>query len=87
MDWTEILQGLNTTALAVFAFLLAKGYLVPMPVVEQHMLAPRDERIVALEGVSRRKDEQHAELQKMMAEAVAAQGKALEIIHAERGRT
>ncbi|MFZ5816311.1 MAG: hypothetical protein ACOY93_13605 [Bacillota bacterium] len=86
VDWTQILQWLNTAALVVFAYLLARGYLVPMPVVEQHMLAPRDERIQALERVSSKKDEQHAELQRMMAAAIEAQSKALEYMHGERGR-
>lgn len=86
MDWAQILQWLNTASLVVFAYLLARGYLVPMPTVERYMLAPRDERIAALENVSRRKDEQHAELQRMMAAAIEAQGQALKLMQEERER-
>lgn len=80
MDWNLVLQALNTASLVTFAYLLARGYLVPMPTVERYMLAPQNDRIAALEAVSRRKDEQNAELQRLQAEAIKAQGKALELI-------
>ena len=80
----EILQWLNTAALVMFAALMAKGYLVPMTVVQEHMLKPLNDRIEALERVSSRKDDQNAELQRMQAEAIKAQSEALTMLH-ERG--
>lgn len=81
----EILQWLNTAALVMFAALMAKGYLVPMTVVQEHMLKPLNDRIEALERVSSRKDDQNAELQRMQAEAIKAQSEALTMLH-ERGQ-
>lgn len=74
-------QVLNAAALAVFAWLLAKGILVPMPVVEKYMLSPLNDRIAALEKLSSKRDEQNAELQRMQAEAIGAQGKAIQLLH------
>lgn len=85
MNVDVILQALNTMALATMAYLLAKGYLVPMSVVEKFMLAPQSDRISALEEVSRRKDEQNAELQRMQAEAIKAQSQALELLMKAKG--
>lgn len=78
-------QVLNAAALAVFAWLLAKGVLVPLPVVQQFMLKPLQDRIEALEQVSRRREEQNAELQRLQAKAIEAQSAALELLHKERG--
>lgn len=84
LNGTEILQWINTAALVTFAYLLAKGYLVPMSVVQQYMLVPRDDRIEKLEGVSRRKDEQAYELQRMQAEAIKAQSEAMSMLQERR---
>lgn len=85
LNWDLTLQAINVMALAAMAYMLAKGILVPMWVVEKFMLAPLHNRIEALEKVSARRDEQHAELQRMMAAAIEAQSRALELLHEERG--
>lgn len=71
-------------ALAAMAYLLAKGQLVPMWVVEKFMLAPLNERIAALERISTKRDEQNAKLQEMQASALEAQGQALKLLHEGR---
>lgn len=80
VEWQQILNGANTGVLGLIAYLLAKGILVPMSVVKDHMLAPRDDRIQALEEVSKRKEQEAAELHKMHAEALKATGAAMELI-------
>jgi hypothetical protein len=74
------LQAANLGALGLTLYLLARGYLVPMIVVQQFMLAPLNARIEALERVSARKDELNAELVRQQAAAIEAQGRALELI-------
>lgn len=71
---------MQTSALAALAVLLATGTLLPRIVVERFILAPLHARIEALERVSARRDEQQTELQRQQAEAIAAQGRAMEIL-------
>lgn len=85
LSWNSILQAINTMALAAFAALLAMGKIVPLAVVKEHMIAPLQDRIQALERLSSKRDEQNAELQRMQAEAIKAQSQALEIYYQHKG--
>lgn len=80
MNWNEVLQALNTAALAAFVLLFVLGYIVSMKVVREQMIAPLTDRISALERISAKRDDQYAELQRQQAEAIAAQGRAMEIL-------
>lgn len=80
VTWDAVSGLVQTSALAALAVLLATGTLIPRLIVEKLILAPLHSRIEALERVSARRDEQQTELQQRQAEAIAAQGRAMEVL-------
>jgi type II secretory pathway component PulJ len=77
---------LNAGALVAVVVLFIAGFLVSRPTLERHILAPRDQRIEALERSMSRRDEDMRQLLEQQANALEAQSRVVDRLLAERDR-
>jgi hypothetical protein len=74
---------MNASALVAVVVLFIGGYLISRPTLEKHILAPRDQRIEALEKAMAKKDEDIRRLLEEFAKALGIQSQVVDRLFAK----